>query len=989
MSRESFYAKLPTEALHPSEEEMAARLRTPIGYRDEAIDTLEKELRKTLRAAMAAIRVPIAEKENHTLDLSFFSVQSAALAKALAGCDFAYLLAVTLGMQTEQWLHRLSILAPAKHFVADALASAYAEAAADLATAKLSVGKILTPRFSPGYGDLPLSVQPLLLSATEANQHLHITLNESLLMIPQKSITAILGIRSMPSQEKKMKKRFKQALRTSRLYFDGGFGTMVQSRGLPAGTPPELWNLTHPEVIEDIHRAYIEAGSNVITANTFGVNADKYENYEALIRAAIVNARRAAAPYGAYVALDIGPTGKLLKPYGTLDFEDAVALFAKSVRAGAKAGADLCIIETMNDAYETKAAVLAAKENCDLPIIVTNVYDEGGKLMTGADPIAMAAILEGLGVDAIGCNCAFGPDKMMPILKELAEHTSLPLIVQPNAGLPFVKDGKTCFPLSAEDFAKEMVKLSEIGATLLGGCCGTTPDYIRALISATKDLPIAKRTKKTETVVASYTHGVIIDKEPILIGERINPTGKKRVKEALQNRDLTYILEEAAAQVEDGAHVLDVNVGVPGLPEEELLSFVAEAVQEITDAPLQLDSSNPDALAAALRRYNGKALINSVSGKKESMERVFPLVKKYGGVLVALTMDERGIPATAEERVEIAKGILAEGKKYGLSKKDFLFDPLCMTVSADKESANITLKSVNMLTKLGIKTILGVSNVSFGLPERERINAAFYTAALDRGLSAAILNPHSAAMKNAYATHRLLHGLDAGAQDYIAFVSENAPAATVSTAPSALTLTAAIEKGMKEEAERLAKEALLLTAPEVVINEQIIPALTAVGERFEKKTLFLPGLLMSAEAATRAFAAAKDKIPQKTAMNISPIVIATVKGDIHDIGKNIVKVLLESHGFPVLDLGRDVEPAAVLDAVQKSNASLVGLSALMTTTVPAMEETIALLKKKAPDTKIMVGGAVLTPDFAERIGADFYAADGMGAVRVVKEFFKD
>lgn len=786
-----------------------------------------------------------------------------------------------------------------------------------------------------------------------------------------------------------MKKSLRQAIRTERLYFDGGFGTMVQSRGLPPGTPPELWNISHPEVIEDIHRAYAEAGSNIITANTFGVNADKYENYEALIEAAIANARRAAAPHGAYVALDIGPTGKLLKPYGSLDFEDAVALFAKSVQAGAKAGADLVIIETMNDAHETKAAVLAAKENCNLPILVSNVYDESGKLMTGASPLAMVALLEGLGADAIGCNCAFGPDKMAPILEELAAHTSLPILIQPNAGLPYMKDGKTCFPLSADAFAEEMVKLAGMGATLLGGCCGTTPDYIRALIAATKDLPLPIRTKKSETIVSSYTHAVIIDKEPILIGERINPTGKKRVKAALSERNLSYILEEAAAQVEDGAHILDVNVGVPGLPEKELLPLVADAVQEISDAPLQLDSSDPEALAAALRRYNGKALINSVSGKRESMDKVFPLVKKYGGVLVALTMDDDGIPATAEARVAVAKCILAEGKKYGLSKKDFLFDPLCMTVSADKNSAKVTLKAVEMLTKLGMKTVLGVSNVSFGLPERERINAAFYQKALEYGLSAAILNPHSIGMKNAYHTHRLLCGLDEGAADYIAFVSENASDSPAPTpAASTLTLTSAIEKGMKEEAERLAKEALLNEAPEAVINERIIPALTAVGERFEKKKLFLPGLLMSAEAATRAFAAVKDAMPKKEAANTPPILLATVKGDIHDIGKNIVKVLLESHGYPVLDLGRDVAPETVLAKAVQSGASLVGLSALMTTTVPAMEETISLLKKNAPHIKIMVGGAVLTADFAARIGADFYAADGMGAVHVVKEFFK-
>ena len=788
-----------------------------------------------------------------------------------------------------------------------------------------------------------------------------------------------------------MKKSLRQRIRTERLYFDGGFGTMVQSRGLPPGTPPELWNIERPEVIEEIHRAYAAAGSHIITANTFGVNCEKYENYEALIHAAIANARRAAAPFGAYVALDIGPTGKLLKPYGTLDFEDAVEIFARSVHAGYAAGADLVIIETMNDSLETKAAVLAAKECCDLPLIVTNVYDESGKLMTGADPLSMVALLEGLGVDAIGMNCAFGPDKMAPILRELLKHTSLPVAVQPNAGLPFLKDGKTCFPLDAEEFAKETARLCEMGAMLLGGCCGTTPECIRALALATKDMPYRAPKKKNETVVSSYTHGVIIDKKPILIGERINPTGKKRVKEALQSRNLSYILEEATAQAEDGAHILDVNVGVPGLPEKELLPLVADAVAQVTDAPLQLDSSDPEALAAALRAYNGKALINSVSGKQESMDKVFPLVKKYGGVLVALTMDEGGIPTTAEARVAIAKRILAEGKKYGLSKKDFLFDPLCMTVSADKESANITLKAVEMLTKLGLKTVLGVSNVSFGLPERERINAAFYTAALDRGLCAAILNPHSTPMQNAYYTHCLLHGLDEGAEGYIAFVSEHStavPAVATPACGSALTLKAAIEKGMKDEAEQLAKTLLKTEAPTEVINGHIVPALSAVGERFEKKTLFLPGLLMSAEAATRAFAAVKEAMPKKEAAKTPPILLATVKGDIHDIGKNIVKVLLESYGFPVLDLGRDVAPEAVLSEALASGAPLVGLSALMTTTVPAMEETIKLLKKNAPHVKIMVGGAVLTADFAARIGADFYCADGMAAVHTVKKFFE-
>ncbi len=777
-------------------------------------------------------------------------------------------------------------------------------------------------------------------------------------------------------------------MKSERLYFDGGFGTMVQSRGLPAGTPPELWNIERPEVIEQIHRAYAEAGSHIITANTFGVNADKYENYEALIFAAIQNARRAAKPFGAFVALDIGPTGKLLKPYGPLDFEDAVEIFAKSVRAGLKAGADLCIIETMNDSLETKAAVLAAKENCNLPIVATNVYDESGKLMTGADPLAMVALLEGLGVDAIGINCAFGPDKMAPILEQILRHASVPVAVQPNAGLPYLKDGKTAFPLSAEDFAAQTARLAEMGATLLGGCCGTTPDYIRALIAKTKDLPYLPKEKKNETVVSSYTHGILIENEPLLIGERINPTGKARVKEALRERNLTYILEEAAAQVEDGAHILDVNVGVPGLSECELLPLVTKAVQEITDAPLQLDSSNPEALGAALRVYNGKALVNSVCGKKESMDKVFPLVKKYGGVLVALTMDESGIPATAEARVAVAMAILAEGRKYGLSKKDFLFDPLCLTISSDKDSARVTLKAVEMLTKLGFKTILGVSNVSFGLPERERINASFYTAALDRGLSAAILNPHSAAMKNAYHTHRLLHGMDEGASDYIAFAASEAPTQAPTGAKEAMTLSAAIEKGMKDEAGRLAAQALQSEAPEKIINEQIIPALNAVGERFEKKTLFLPGLLMSAEAATRAFAAVKEAMPKKAAADMPPILIATVKGDIHDIGKNIVKVLLESHGYPVLDLGRDVAPETVLAEAKRCGCALVGLSALMTTTVPAMEETIALLKKELPAVKVMVGGAVLTADFADRIGADFYCTDGMAAVHTVKEYLK-
>ena len=793
---------------------------------------------------------------------------------------------------------------------------------------------------------------------------------------------------------------FKDYLKNHIVYLDGGIGTLLQAGGLKPGEYPERWNLSHHDVIIDIHKAYFDAGSNIVCTNTFGANCLKFadDELEQIIKAAVANAKKAreqSVQKGEkFIALDIGPSGKLLKPLGDLDFEDAVIVFSKTVKFGVKYGVDLIIIETMNDSYETKAALLAAKENSNLPVIVSNAYGEDGKLMTGAAPAAMVAMLEGMGADAIGANCSLGPRQLRGVAEELLQKASVPVILKPNAGLPKSINGKTVFDVTVDEFSDEVAALVKKGVRVVGGCCGTTPEYIASLYSKTSELAPVPIADKKITVVSSYTHAIEFGESPILIGERINPTGKKRFKQALLENDIDYILSEGVNQQEKGVHILDVNVGLPDIDEVQMLKNTVCELQAIIDLPLQIDTSNIAAMEEALRRYNGKAMINSVNGKRESMEAIFPLVKKYGGLVVALTLDESGIPDTAQGRVKIAENILKVANEYGIDKKDIIFDTLAMTISADNKAAVATLSSLKTIkNELGCHTSLGVSNISFGLPNRDAVNGTFFALALQNGLSAAIMNPYSVDMMKTYYAYRALKGLDencaeyiGSAESFVVTVTSVAAAAPKTTEEYSSELQHAVIKGFKDKAGELTKNLLSSVDPLEIVNNEIIPALNIVGDGFEKKTVYLPQLLMSAEAAKSAFEVIKASMSGKEkAGTKGVIVIATVYGDIHDIGKNIVKLLLENYGFDVVDLGKDVPPEIIAKTAIKLRAPLVGLSALMTTTVPAMEETIKLLREKAPWCKIVVGGAVLTKEYADKIGADKYAKDAMESVRYAEE----
>ncbi len=763
-------------------------------------------------------------------------------------------------------------------------------------------------------------------------------------------------------------------------FFDGSMGTMLQSAGLAAGELPELLNITDSEKVLAVHRAYAAAGSEYITTNTFGANRLKIKEPEEIIRAGV----RLAKSTGKKVALDIGPTGKLLKPMGELDFEEAVDIFAQMINAG-KDGSDIVLIETMSDTYEIKAAALAAKENCALPVFVTMIFDEKGRLLTGADVKTAVTMLEGLGVDAIGFNCGLGPAETLPLVEEIRKWTSLPVIVQPNAGLPESVNGKTVYNVSPADFARDMKKAADIGVSYLGGCCGTTPEHIKAMIEACRNIPANVPEKKAYSFVSSYSKTVALGKKPVIIGERINPTGKKLFKEALRRNDIEYIIKEGLTQTDAGAHILDVNVGLPEIDEVKMMETAVKSLQGIIPAPLQIDTSNIAALERALRIYNGKPMINSVNGKAENMKAVFPLAKKYGGIVVCLCLDENGIPQSAEGRIKIAEKIINTAAEYGIEKKDLIVDALTMTISTDSSNGKETLKAVDYIRNtLGVNTVLGVSNISFGLPKRDAINTAFFTLALQSGLSAGIINPNSQSMMNAYYSFNALSGLDENCTEYINSVTvpeQSAPAGET-------TLHTAIVKGIKEDAAKCAAELLKTLDSLDVINNYIIPALDEVGDGFEKNRIFLPQLLMSADSAKAAFDVIKEKLvlSGKKEESGQKIVLATVHGDIHDIGKNIVKVLLSNYGFDVIDLGKDVPEEDVLKAVQESGAKLVGLSALMTTTVPAMEKTIELLHKNT-DAKVIVGGAVLTQAYADMIHADHYAKDAMETVRLAQAFF--
>ena len=824
------------------------------------------------------------------------------------------------------------------------------------------------------------------------------------------------------------------------LYFDGAMGTRLQAAGMKPGELPEVWNITHGDVVAEVHASYVKAGANILKSNTFGANALKMQGsgytVEEAVLAAFVNARKgfqkanetgqpdsiisdsastafseiSGSPQGKasgagiassdfinktpgqFIALDLGPTGKLLAPYGDLQFEEAVALYAETVRAGVKAKADLILVETMSDTYEAKAAILAAKENSDLPVFVTFTFDKDGKLLNGADVETAVLMAEGLGADAVGFNCGLGPDLVARLMPRARAVTGLPLIANPNAGLPVEKEGKTVFTTGPEEFAEYMLDVYREGGAVLGGCCGTDPDYIRLLAARTQgQKPIAAQRHRAVTAVTGYGAPVYFDKMPVLIGERINPTGKPLLKEALRNGDMDYICRLGLEQLDHGAHILDVNTGLPGLDERETLSKAVTHLQAITPAPLEIDTSHYEAMENALRLYNGKPLLNSVNGKPESMEQVFPLAKKYGAAVVGLCLDETGIPDSAEGRLAIAEKIIATAADYGIDKKDILIDPLALTVSTDSRNPAIDLAVIKALKEKGIHTVMGVSNISFGLPNRDAVNSTFFAMSLAAGLSSAIMNPQSERMMEAYRSFCALSGADEGCKEFVARYA-NAPKTKNAAAVSEYTLYDAIVKGLTEQSGAATVKLLEeKNAPLDIINQYIIPALNTVGEGFGKKTLFLPQLLMAADAAKASFDELKKQMQAGGDGSGEPgdtIVLAVVKGDIHDIGKNIVKVLWENYGYHVVDLGKDVPAQSVVEAVEKHHAKLVGLTALMTTTVASMEDTISELRKNT-DTKILVGGAVMTKEYADAIGADGYAPDAVAAVDYANKIFKE
>lgn len=781
---------------------------------------------------------------------------------------------------------------------------------------------------------------------------------------------------------------FQELLGRQMLFFDGATGTQLQARGLQPGELPESWNFTHSEIVEAVHRGYLEAGANIVKTNTFGANPIKLKgsglDCQKTVAAAVKIAKRACGRLqNKFVALDLGPTGKLLAPYGDLPFEDAVAAYGEMVRCGAAAGADLILIETMSDTYEIKAAILAAKENCDLPICVTMTFDEDGKLLTGATVEAAALLCEGLGVDAVGFNCGLGPVQIAKLLPQMLAAVNLPIIINPNAGLPVERDGKTCFEVDPEEYAELMYNLAQQGVSVMGGCCGTTPAHIAAMIAKCKNLQPGGWRAGNLTAVSSYGKAVHLGADPVIIGERINPTGKKRLKEALAAQDMDYVCRLGLEQINSGAHILDVNVGTPGIDELAMLAKAIPALQAVTDTPLQIDTSNYEAMEQALRLYNGKPMLNSVSGKEESLRKVLPLAKKYGAVLVALCLDDDGIPPTAVGRIAVAEKIIARAAEFGIASRNIVVDPLALTISTGAENAAVACEVIRAMKARGINTVMGVSNISFGLPGRDAVNSTFFTLALQSGLSCGIINPQSKPMLDAFYGFRALTGLDEGCKEYVRHYADAPKAAA--TMVSEMGLYDAIVKGLAEAARKAASASLQKEKPLEVINKYMIPALDFVGHGFEQKTLFLPQLLMSADAAKAAFEVIREAVGVGETQG-ETVIIATVRGDIHDIGKNIVKVLLENYGYKVLDLGKDVPVETIVQAAKASGAKVVGLSALMTTTVNAMEETIKALQADG-DYKIVVGGAVLTQEYADQIGASHYAPNAVSAVNYVNSVY--
>lgn len=789
------------------------------------------------------------------------------------------------------------------------------------------------------------------------------------------------------------------------LFFDGAMGTMLQKNGMKGGEIPELLNITNEQLIYNIHEEYLKSGADIITTNTFGANPLKAENIgvglDVIIAAAVGTAKKAVKKYSTpekprFVAFDMGPTGRLLEPLGDLTFDDCYESFAEVAKTAEKCGADLVIIETMSDTLEAKAAVLAVKENTNLPIFCTMTFDENAKTLTGADVKVMSAMFEALGVDCLGINCGLGPGQIACIMEDLAAVSSIPIMAQPNAGLPQIVDGKTVYDVNPGQFGEECEKIAAIGSSVIGGCCGTTPEHIRAMIEkCEKYTPIVE--EKNFTVVASYSKAVYLDNRPVIIGERINPTGKKKFQQALREQNIDYILNEAFSQQEAGAHILDVNVGLPEIDECATMEKAVKAISSAVNLPLQIDSSDPATVERALRIYNGKPMINSVNGKKESMKDIFPIVQKYGGVLVGLCLDENGIPPTAEERVKIAENIANEAERYGIKRKNLVMDALTLTISAQQTESAETIKALKMIKEeLGIKTVLGVSNISFGLPRREIVNGTFFALALYNGLDACIINPCADSMMNSYRAYRALACIDEGCKDYVeAYAGTKAQTSVIKTDENKTSeentniLYNIIIKGLKDQSYKATEEELKSSEPMEIINGILIPALDAVGNEFEKGTMFLPQLMMSAETVKNSFNAIKKYIEDSGTKQESKgkIVIATVKGDIHDIGKNIVRVLLENYGYDVYDLGKDVPPEVIVKTLKEKDIHLCGLSALMTTTVVSMEDTIKAIRKEGLDVKVFVGGAVLTQEYADMIGADKYCKDALASVNFANEYF--
>ena len=795
-------------------------------------------------------------------------------------------------------------------------------------------------------------------------------------------------------------------------YMDGPMGTCLQSRGLPAGVRPESWNIDNPEAVIDMHRDFFEAGSNLVCANTFGANGIHFPDegqLKAIIEAGVAHVREARRRSGCqqmtWIGLKMSSLGRLLEPLGDMSFDEAVSHFAKVVCLGRDAGVDFIDIETMNDSYETKAALLAAKENCDLPVFVSNTYDETGRLMTGASPEAMVAMLEGMGADAVGINCSLGPEKLLPIADRYLAAASVPVFFRPNAGLPKLEGGRTVYDVDPEAWADLTAEAVRRGVRMAGGCCGTDARYTRALIERTKTLPVVPITKKTLSCVSSYTHTVSFGDMPVLMAERINPNALDTMRRAIHDGDLNALKAEAIRQRDEGAHLIDVNVGLPEIDEPAFLQKAVQAIQSVVNNPLVIDTSDPAAMEAALRHYNGKALIDSVNGKEENMKAIFPLAKKYGGMIVCLTIDEEGIPKTADKRIAIAKKIIAGAEAFGIDRKELIFDALVMTISTDSQAAAETLKAVKAIHDMGCLTSLGVSNVSFGLPRRPVLNGAFFLMALCHGLDAGIVNTGSAELMNAYYSYCALKGRDASCLNYLkhcasldsetaqpdsgkAETAEDAPAADGSAEDPAVyeALRAAIIDGMEDEAAEETARLLESVDPFALIGDAVIPALDYVGKGFEEGDFFLPELLMSAETAESVCGIVKDALKSGGSKGASRcrVVLATVRGDVHDIGKNIVRILLENYGFEVIDLGTDVPAEVIVDKVTETQAPICGLSALMTTSVPAMEETIKLLAEKATFCKVIVGGAVLNEEYAERIHAHYYAPAAMATVRIAE-----